>query len=144
MRLEVLRDVLAPTFTLGRFSVNGERKYDTVEPTVRGDGDAATVTDWKIPKISAIPYGEYAVTMRASPRFGCDVPILHDVPGFDDIEIHWGNTAADTDGCIIIGLQRQSGGVLNSRMACDDLYPQIVAAIGAGESVTIAINGGDA
>ena len=144
MRIQVLRDVLQPTFTLGKFSIDGVQKYDSVEPTVRGNGDPATVADWKIQNISAIPYGEYNVIMRWSPHFQCDVPQLENVPGFEYVEIHWGNTSKDTDGCIVIGMERTANGVANSRYACADLYPQIVAALAMGEIVTIVINGGNA
>lgn len=44
----------------------------------------------------------------------CDLPRLLDVPCFEGILIHRGNTARDTSGCILVGENRQPGKVLNS------------------------------
>ncbi len=117
MRLTVKRIALRETYTIGRLLVDGKYFCDTLEPTVRDvnrngifDGD-----ERKVPSLTAIPYGHYKVTLTMSPRFGRMLPLLHDVPQFAGVRIHSGNTAADTQGCILVGYNRERGKVLDSR-----------------------------
>lgn len=51
--------------------------------------------------------------------------ILKDVPGRTGILIHTGNTEGDSTGCIIIGLMTNAEGVLESRMALDELHAKL-------------------
>lgn len=67
------------------------------------------------------------------------MPILLNVPEFEGIRIHAGNTTADTSGCILVGLTRTENTILNSQAACKTLYPIIQAAIDNQEEVTITI-----
>ena len=131
MNLSLLRDVLTPEFTLGRLSVDGTEECYTVEDAVR-DGP-------KIPGKTAIPAGHYKVIITYSPRFKRSLPLLVAVPGFDGVRIHPGNTAADTEGCILPGRIRTQDGVGESRLAFDALYPQLVEALDAGEPVWLEI-----
>lgn len=82
----------------------------TLEDAVRGDGDPAAVAEWKIKGKSAIPYGTYKVIISDSPKFKKRTPELLGVPGFSKIRIHSGNTPADTDGCILVGMRTYSNG----------------------------------
>jgi hypothetical protein len=43
------------------------------------------------------------VTLENSNRFGPDTITINDVPGFSAIRMHGGNSAADTDGCVLVG-----------------------------------------
>lgn len=77
-----------------------------------GDVTRGTLTDDTIsglqlvtiePNPPKVPAGHYPAIRYFSPHFSRDVVRLLDVPGHTGIEIHLGNTAADTEGCILVG-----------------------------------------
>ena len=108
---------------------------DTLEPTWRDYKNGA----YKIKGKSAIPEGRYAVVISYSPKFKQWLPILLGVPKFEGIRIHAGNTAKDTEGCILVGQNREVGKVLDSRKWLYELKRKIVEAKGRGEAVWITI-----
>jgi len=61
----------------------------------------------KIPEETRIPAGFYKIGLTYSPKFtpkyGHKMLQILDVPGFDRILIHPGNTEKDTAGCILVG-----------------------------------------
>lgn len=75
-------------------------------------------------RVSCIPAGTYKGRVLPSPRFGIDLPELLDVPGRDQILIHAGNTVEDTEGCILIGLDRDESEprIMRSRKALAGLF----------------------
>lgn len=133
MKLKLSRAQFEPTCTIGRLVVDDVMNCWTLEDYVRPTG---------APKVfgqTAIPAGTYQVIVTHSPHFGRDLPLLVNVPGFDGVRIHPGNTAADTEGCILVGMDRLADSIGRSRMAFDALFPKIVQAIAAGETVTIEV-----
>lgn len=138
MKLVLERDVKAPNFTLGKLHVNGIRQFYTIEDKVR-QVRGLKVSSWKVPGQTAIPTGTYRIIINYSNRFKRRLPQLLDVPGFEGIRIHSGNTDKDTEGCILVGTHRTSNGVANSRFACDVLQSEIERAIKNGRAVTIEI-----
>lgn len=141
--LELLLDRLeyAKDYTIGSLLVSGKFACWTIEDTVRQDPNPATpANEAKVRGKTAIPAGRYRVVISRSPRFKKDLPELLNVPGFAGIRIHAGNTAADTEGCIIVGLQRGTAKVLQSRPAMIRLQADIQEAIADGREVWITIN----
>jgi hypothetical protein len=112
--------------TLGLFELFSEGKKIwgcyTCEDAVRGDGDQKTVAQWKIKGESAIPYGAYKVRKTHSPKYGRAMWELQNVPGFQGIRIHSGNTEKDTEGCILMGrrISTDYAGVTDSRATVAD------------------------
>lgn len=104
MIIEVRRDTFLPSCTLGEMFVDGRLYGQTLEDKDRYLETGGT----KIPKETAIPRGRYLVSLTYSPRFQKILPLLHDVPKFEGVRIHGGNTAEDTEGCILLGQYRDS------------------------------------
>lgn len=88
----------------------------------------------------AIPLGTYEVGIYDSPHAGHPVPILKNVKGRDFVEIHSGNIASDSKGCILVGQQYTNDTISGSHLAFAHLFPQIQSAIDSGESVEITIS----
>lgn len=71
----------------------------------------------KVPGETAIPAGRYKVTLSMSPHFRKVLPELHEVPGFAGVRIHGGNTAADTEGCILVARDRVGPDTIQGSMS---------------------------
>ena len=127
MELTVRRTAKRQGYTIGKLSIDGEYFCDTLEDADRGltaDMPPGKIHELKVYGQTAIPTGRYRVTLDVvSPRFkgrewarpyGGRVPRLLGVPGFEGVLIHPGNTAADTDGCILVGRNTAVGRVTES------------------------------
>jgi hypothetical protein len=55
------------------------------------------------PRISCIPEGEYKATLTMSPKRGYQVYELSNVPNRGDIQVHKGNHAGHSLGCVLLG-----------------------------------------
>ncbi|MEG2228457.1 MAG: DUF5675 family protein [Odoribacter sp.] len=136
------RRFFAPDYTIGTLSIDGARFCDTLEDKNRDsnkDGDLNDPGECKIYGETAIPFGVYPVTVTISPKFGRELPRLHNVPDFDGVLIHRGNTAADSAGCILLGENKAKGKVINSTPYEIELTKRIKEAIRRGELVIIEI-----
>jgi hypothetical protein len=67
------------------------------------------------------------------------LPRLLDVKGFEGVLIHSGNTAKDTDGCVLCGENKVKGQVINSQDTFRKLYPILSAADKRGEQIWITV-----
>ena len=119
MNLRLVRKTFTPESTIGVLSVNGKTECFTLEDRVRAA---------KIAGKTAIPAGIYEVSITFSDRFQRPLPLLLNVPGFSGVRIHPGNTAADTDGCILVGRTEGRNAVLQSRAAFQALFAKLRAA----------------
>ena len=92
-------------YTISRLYVNGELfGCNTLEDTDRGLNQEMDLDEIKNKKVygqTAIPSGSYECVYTYSNRFKKMLPLLKGVPGFDGIRIHSGNSAKDTEGCIL-------------------------------------------
>jgi hypothetical protein len=120
---------------LGQPLTKGLQICDTLEPTWRDYANGA----YKVKGRSAIPEGRYAVVISFSPKFKQWLPILLGVPKFEGIRIHAGNCSEDTEGCILVGENREVGKVLDSRLWLHRLKQKIVEAKEKGEAVWITV-----
>lgn len=132
MEMVLARRPSANGWTLGVLSIDGADECFTCEDIVRAPGV-------KVRGETAIPPGRYRIAVTHSPRFGRPLPLLLDVPGFDGVRIHPGNTSKDTEGCILPGQGHNLDGVTASRIAFADLFRRIEAAIGAAQEVWIDV-----
>ena len=140
MKLALKRIALRPTYTIGKLYIDDVYFCDTIEDTVRDINKNGKFDnrEKKIHSKTAIPYGIYEIKWTYSPRFKKYTPQLMNVPSFEGIRIHAGNTSADTEGCLILGENKQVGKVLNSRATINKFYPIIKEACSNGK-VTIEI-----
>lgn len=125
-RLELIRDKQDDIATQGRLFLDGEYLCRTLE------------RPWVDNKrgISCIPLGEYHGAVQPSPRFHRDLPELLDVPGRTQILIHAGNTPEDTEGCILVGMERHDyePRIMQSRSALASLLEKL-----GGEAFTLTV-----
>lgn len=86
-----------------------------------------------------IPTGFYHVRLTMSPKFGEILPLLDHVPGRDGIRIHPGNTAKDSSGCILVGLDDKPAQLRQSRKTFNALREQLLEAVQQREDIYIDI-----
>lgn len=141
MEIELLRRFFAPTYTIGRMSINGTFFCDTLEDPCR-DKNKNGVFDGDEKKIfgeTAIPYGRYMVMVTYSPAFKRRLPLLLAVPHFEGVRVHRGNFPKDTQGCPLVGENKIKGQLINSTKYEIELTRLIEEAEARGESVYITI-----
>ena len=141
MEILLRRIARREAYTIGRMYLDGVYFCDTIEDRDRGltqEMSEAVIRAAKRKGITAIPAGRYRVTLAVrSPKFSmkkyarnygfCDgyLPRLINVKGFDGVLIHIGNTAKDTDGCILVGRNTKVGKVLESGITFRKLYERL-------------------
>lgn len=153
MRLTLKRTYNNAKYCIGHLYVDGEYLSDTLEDTSRGLNSKMPLKEIlkiKIKGLTAIPTGIYAISLNTvSPKYSkkkffmdlCKgkMPRLLNVPGYDGILIHPGNSAKDTDGCILVGYNKVKGGLVNSTEAFIKLYGMLKKAHDNHEGIYLNI-----
>lgn len=143
MEIKIDRAWKRDGYTISRIYVNGKLfGCNTLEDTDRGLRQDMILEDIKRIKVygeTAIPSGSYECVYTYSTRFKKMLPLLLDVPGFDGIRIHSGNSAKDTLGCILVGKNDKKGWISNSRFWTDKLVQSMKVAWDKKEKVTIEV-----
>lgn len=136
MKLKLVRDYYTPTCTLGKLYIDDKYFCETLEDTYR---DLEKVD--KVYGKTCVPYGNYNVALTLSNRFKVVLPLIENVPHFEGIRIHVGNTTVDTDGCILVGLKRSTDEeiITSSKLAVEALMERLIAADRVKEEITIEI-----
>ncbi|ARO89125.1 hypothetical protein EBAPG3_012120 [Nitrosospira lacus] len=119
MELRVERTDFSENSTIGKLYVDNQFECYTLEDKVR---------PVKIKGKTAIPAGRYEVIINYSQRFGRPLPLFLNVPNFEGVRIHPGNTAADTEGCILVGQTKDTGFIGQSRLAFEQLFTKLKTA----------------
>ena len=152
MKLKLKRIALKKEYTIGRLYIDGKYFCDTLEDTVRDLNKNGKFDNGekKIAGLTAIPYGKYDVTLIVrSPKYskiqkymdfcGGYMPRLLKVLDFEGILIHPGNTAKDTDGCVLVGKNTVVGKLTDSFNTWKKLYLLMKSVSAKGEKIFITI-----
>ena len=153
MKLRLERRWPKQTYTIGILYIDGLRFCETLEDKDRGLKQTDSLSYIKSRKVyqeTAIPKGTYKVAMNiTSPKYSASawywklcqgkVPRLLNVPGWDGVLIHTGNTALDTAGCCLVGRNTKVGQLTESKATFEKLYKKMKAAYDKGEEITIEI-----
>lgn len=115
MKLDLKRIFKGPLYTIGNLYIDGAYFCNTLEDPHRPDGI-------KIQGDTCISEGTYKIIINMSNRFKKLMPLLLNVPNFEGIRIHSGNTAANTSGCILVGQNKVKGKVINSKETFNKLF----------------------
>jgi len=147
IELLVQREPTIGSSTEGRLYIQGRRltangrPMSSLEDPIR-EPVYGGAPDWKIPGRTAIPEGRYELELVTSPKFGPKTLSLIGVPGFKYVRIHAGNTADDTEGCLLVGewVPGPAGGtVRDSRLHLLALKSIIRPALDDGEHAFVTI-----
>ena len=124
------------TYSIGNTYINDTFFSNSMEDADRGLAQwmsEAEITEKKVYGETAIPTGKYILTMDYSPKYKRAMPHVMNVKGFSGIRIHSGNTAKDSEGCILLGKNDKVGWISNSRATCEEFERRLIAAGGTCE-----------
>ena len=108
--------------------INGNFFCNVLEDKDRGLFSFMPLEELKAKKIktkTAIPYGEYEVALTFSNKFQTYLPLVMNVPAFDGIRMHAGNSNVDTDGCLLVGTKNSETTIKDSRVTLEKLIDVI-------------------
>jgi hypothetical protein len=125
----VRRFEMGTNYTIGKMYIDGIYECYTLEREV-----------FPHSRKPAIPLGSYKLIIDDSTRFQRPMPHILDVPGYEGIRIHYGNTDKDTEGCILVGTTWAGVDFIgNSRIAFNALFEKMKAADGMTINIKNAV-----
>lgn len=153
MELVVDRKWKKQSYTISNLTIDGKWFCNVLEDVDRGLDSSMSISKIKELKkhsTTAIPRGTYEITLNViSPKYYtstfyrqvCNgkLPRLLNVKGFDGVLIHAGNTDKDSAGCLLVGVNKVKGQVINSRETFKELYKLLKDKHNKGEKITIKI-----
>lgn len=139
MKLLLKRSYKGEKYTIGKLFIDGSYCCDVLEDRDRNLSSSMSLEEInkiKIPRETAIPTGTYKITLDVvSPRFSkypfymevCDgkLPRLLNVPGYEGVLIHVGQTAENSSGCILVGKNTRTGELTDGKNVFRDLYNKL-------------------
>lgn len=131
--LKLIRYYFGDNLTLGRLYKDDVFFAYTLEDT---DRKLELYPNLKIHGHTAIPLGEYDVTVTYSNRFKRPLPLISCVVGFEGVRFHGGNTEKDTEGCPLVGAK--TNGVSNV-FECKKKVEELTKYITEKKSVKLVI-----
>lgn len=153
MKITVERKYRGPKYTIGHLYIDGKYFCDTLEDPDRGLTQEMSLDYIKKIKIkgdTCIPYGTYELSLKVTSFKYSNIskypytsvakgkmPRVMNVKGFDGILIHAGNTQRDTEGCLLVGLNKVKGQVVQSQATWQKLYALLKQADNKNEKITI-------
>lgn len=141
MRLTLKRIANRPTYCIGKLYINGKYFADVLEDTDRGLDSTMTEEDIKKIKVkgeTAIPTGIYKIILNYSPKFKKVMPLITNVKGYSGVRIHTGNSAKDTEGCLLVGKNTIVGRLTDSKNTYNALFKRLQQK--GSNDITIEIN----
>ena len=148
----ITRDYKKQAYTIGNFKIDGRWFCSSLEDTDRSLESSMKDADIRAVKIyakTAIPRGCYKIGFTYSAKFagrswakpyGGRVISIEGVRGFEGVRIHPGNTAEDTSGCVLVGLNKIKGRLVDSTKTYLDLVDHyLLPAIAKGEDIYLTI-----
>ncbi len=153
MEILIDRKYKKDTYTIGNLYLNGDWFCNTLEDRDRGLSQGMPVEQINKIKVygeTAIPTGRYIIRMDiVSPKyqgvkwykdnFNGRMPRFESVKGFIGVLIHPGNTALDSNGCVLVGYNKAKGKVLESRATFLKLWKLMEAARKRKETIYLTI-----
>jgi hypothetical protein len=116
MQIKVIRKEYSTKSTIGELYIDNRFECFTLEDRIRAQ---------KVPGTTAIPVGNYEVGVTWSNRFKRPLPLLMNVPNYEGVRIHTGNTDENTEGCLLVGKTKRPDFVGGSKLAFDALFTKI-------------------
>lgn len=135
MNVILKREIFTDSCTIGSLFIDDKFECFTLEDKDRNLESGGL----KIKGETAITRGSYSLIMDYSNRFKKDLPHVLNVPQFEGIRIHAGNTSKDTEGCILLGTVRNKDSISNSQIAVNSFISKLKSCLDNNQQATITI-----
>lgn len=141
MIIKIIRKEFTDTYSLGEMYINDKFFCYTMEDTDRNineDLPTSAIKEVKVPKRTAIPYGDYRIVLSFSKKLKRYLPLILDVPAFRGIRIHKGSTHEWSSGCVLVGMRKGKDKLLDIVEAENKLI-EILESVNKTEAIYIKI-----